>query len=104
MSAFRRVACVVCGDSPSHLDDALPAAMSSLNKLATRGIRSFDDKSLAVIEFFSPVTVIVGDNGYGKTTIIECLKYVWSCTKSKHGPSVCTSRQGSKLGPRSEAK
>lgn len=49
--------------------------MASLNKLAIRGIRSFDDKSIAVIEFFSPVTVIVGHNGSGKTTIIECLKY-----------------------------
>ncbi|KAF8645183.1 hypothetical protein AX16_008010 [Volvariella volvacea WC 439] len=49
--------------------------MSSLNKLAIRGIRSFDDKQLSVIEFFSPVTVIVGHNGSGKTTIIECLKY-----------------------------
>ncbi|KAI5117920.1 hypothetical protein M0805_001999 [Coniferiporia weirii] len=49
--------------------------MASLNKLAIRGIRSFDDKNIAVIEFFSPVTVIVGHNGSGKTTIIECLKY-----------------------------
>ncbi|KAG6830973.1 hypothetical protein H0H87_006624 [Tephrocybe sp. NHM501043] len=49
--------------------------MAHLNKLAIRGIRSFDDKGVAVIEFFSPVTVIVGHNGSGKTTIIECLKY-----------------------------
>ncbi|KAF8552026.1 hypothetical protein OG21DRAFT_1486552 [Imleria badia] len=49
--------------------------MSGLNKLAIRGIRSFDDKQVSVIEFFSPVTVIVGHNGSGKTTIIECLKY-----------------------------
>ncbi|KAI0702294.1 hypothetical protein BC835DRAFT_1404375 [Cytidiella melzeri] len=49
--------------------------MACLNKLAIRGIRSFDDKQLAVIEFFTPVTVIVGHNGSGKTTIIECLKY-----------------------------
>ncbi len=49
--------------------------MASLNKLAIRGIRSFDDKQIAVIEFFTPVTVIVGHNGSGKTTIIECLKY-----------------------------
>ncbi|KAI0345847.1 hypothetical protein BDW22DRAFT_1353452 [Trametopsis cervina] len=49
--------------------------MATLNKLAIRGIRSFDDKQLAVIEFFHPVTVIVGHNGSGKTTIIECLKY-----------------------------
>ena len=41
--------------------------MASLNKLAIRGIRSFDDKQIAVIEFFSPVTVIVGHNGSGKT-------------------------------------
>ncbi|PIL22506.1 hypothetical protein GSI_15195 [Ganoderma sinense ZZ0214-1] len=49
--------------------------MAHLNKLAIRGIRSFDDKNISVIEFFSPVTVIVGHNGSGKTTIIECLKY-----------------------------
>src|SRR6202046_2006483 len=49
--------------------------MASLNKLAIRGIRSFDDKQISVIEFFTPVTVIVGHNGSGKTTIIECLKY-----------------------------
>lgn len=49
--------------------------MASLNKLAIRGIRSFDDKTISVIEFFTPVTVIVGHNGSGKTTIIECLKY-----------------------------
>ncbi|KAG5221328.1 DNA repair protein [Salix suchowensis] len=48
--------------------------MACLDKLAIRGIRAFDDKNLAVIEFFSPVTVIVGHNGSGKTTIIECLK------------------------------
>ena len=49
--------------------------MASINKLAIRGIRSFDDKAISVIEFFTPVTVIVGHNGSGKTTIIECLKY-----------------------------
>ncbi|KAL1950585.1 hypothetical protein VTO73DRAFT_5709 [Trametes versicolor] len=49
--------------------------MAHINKLAIRGIRSFDDKQISVIEFFSPVTVIVGHNGSGKTTIIECLKY-----------------------------
>jgi DNA repair protein RAD50 len=49
--------------------------MSTLDKLAIRGIRSFDDKGLSVIQFRPPVTVIVGHNGSGKTTIIECLKY-----------------------------
>lgn len=49
--------------------------MSTLDKLAIRGIRSFDDKSISIIQFRPPVTVIVGHNGSGKTTIIECLKY-----------------------------
>ncbi|GAA6059582.1 hypothetical protein JCM10212_000638 [Sporobolomyces blumeae] len=49
--------------------------MSSLDKLAIRGIRSFDSNEVAVMQFFNPLTVIVGHNGSGKTTIIECLKY-----------------------------
>lgn len=49
--------------------------MSSLDKLAIRGIRSFDAQEYAVMQFYSPLTVIVGHNGSGKTTIIECLKY-----------------------------
>jgi DNA repair protein RAD50 len=28
-----------------------------------------------MIQFYTPLTVIVGHNGSGKTTIIECLKY-----------------------------
>jgi DNA repair protein RAD50 len=49
--------------------------MSSIDKLLIRGIRSFDPQSPNVIEFYSPLTIIVGHNGSGKTTIIECLKY-----------------------------
>lgn len=45
---------------PKHLDMAL-------EKLAIRGIRSFDNNRVEVIQFFSPVTVIVGHNGSGKT-------------------------------------
>jgi len=52
------------------------AAMSQIDKLAIRGIRSFDNQSMAVIQFYSPLTVIVGHNGSGKTTIIESLKYI----------------------------
>ena len=55
-------------------DQLLVSIMAHLDKLAIRGIRSFGEKECAVIEFFSPVTVIVGHNGSGKTTIIECLK------------------------------
>lgn len=49
--------------------------MSSVDKLLIRGIRSFSPFSDNVIEFYTPLTIIVGHNGAGKTTIIECLKY-----------------------------
>ncbi|KAK9728775.1 DNA repair protein rad50 [Basidiobolus ranarum] len=49
--------------------------MSSIEKLLIRGIRSFDPQGTNVIEFYTPLTIIVGHNGSGKTTIIECLKY-----------------------------
>ncbi|KAF2091299.1 DNA repair protein Rad50 [Saccharata proteae CBS 121410] len=39
------------------------------------GIRSFDNRVPETIEFFTPLTLIVGLNGSGKTTIIECLKF-----------------------------
>jgi hypothetical protein len=32
-----------------------------------QGIRSFDPNSKAVIEFYKPITLIVGQNGAGKT-------------------------------------
>ncbi|KNE73095.1 hypothetical protein AMAG_17250 [Allomyces macrogynus ATCC 38327] len=49
--------------------------MSSIDKLLIRGIRSFDPQEQHVIHFYTPLTIIVGHNGSGKTTIIECLKY-----------------------------
>lgn len=49
--------------------------MSSIEKLSIRGIRSFSPNASNVIIFYTPVTIIVGHNGAGKTTIIECLKY-----------------------------
>ncbi|XP_070495157.1 DNA repair protein RAD50 [Chironomus tepperi] len=48
--------------------------MSMINKLNIQGIRSFGDDRQK-IEFSTPLTLIVGENGCGKTTIIECLKY-----------------------------
>ncbi|KAH0542142.1 hypothetical protein FGG08_003442 [Glutinoglossum americanum] len=38
-------------------------------------VRSFDNTRSETIQFHSPLTLIVGYNGSGKTTIIECLKY-----------------------------
>lgn len=49
--------------------------MSKLDKLMVRGIRSFGPGENNVLEFNTPLTLIVGRNGTGKTTIIECLKY-----------------------------
>mmetsp|Transcript_54623 Transcript_54623/g.127723 ORF Transcript_54623/g.127723 Transcript_54623/m.127723 type:complete len:1324 (+) Transcript_54623:61-4032(+) len=48
--------------------------MTTLVKLGIQGIRSFDHERLEVLDFQRPVTLIVGPNGSGKTTIIECLK------------------------------
>ncbi|MCO5565271.1 hypothetical protein L7F22_018944 [Adiantum nelumboides] len=58
--------------------------MASLDRMAIRGVRSFDEKRINAIQFFSPLTLIVGTNGSGKTTIIECLKY---CTTGDLPPN-----------------
>ena len=49
--------------------------MSKIDKLQILGIRSFDNQHSETIQFLSPLTLVVGYNGSGKTTIIECLKY-----------------------------
>ncbi|KAI7357968.1 hypothetical protein KC320_g1465 [Hortaea werneckii] len=49
--------------------------MSYIDRLLILGVRSFDNKHSETIKFFSPLTLIVGSNGSGKTTIIESLKY-----------------------------
>nr|XP_022328065.1 DNA repair protein RAD50-like isoform X1 [Crassostrea virginica]XP_022328067.1 DNA repair protein RAD50-like isoform X1 [Crassostrea virginica] len=52
--------------------------MSKIEKMSIQGIRSFgpDDSDKGIISFFTPLTLILGPNGTGKTTIIECLKYM----------------------------
>ena len=50
--------------------------MASIHKLSVRGIRAFSpEDEEQVISFCFPLTIIVGANGCGKTTIIEALKY-----------------------------
>ena len=49
--------------------------MSKIDKLSILGVRSFDNARSETIQFHTPLTLIVGYNGSGKTTIIECLKY-----------------------------
>ena len=51
--------------------------MARLGGLLIQGIRSFgpDEQDRQVIHFNSPLTLILGRNGCGKTTIIEALKY-----------------------------
>ena len=57
--------------------------MSCVEKLSIQGVRSFSPHKAEVIAFQKPLTIIVGQNGCGKTTIIECLKY--STTGARKG-------------------
>ncbi|XP_011499172.1 PREDICTED: DNA repair protein RAD50 [Ceratosolen solmsi marchali] len=53
--------------------------MSSVRDIEIRGIRNFgDESSKARIHLSKPLTLILGANGTGKTTIIEALKFITS--------------------------
>lgn len=41
--------------------------MTTIAKLSLQGVRSYSDKQPETIEFFKPLTIIVGANGSGKT-------------------------------------
>ncbi|KAI0400173.1 AAA domain-containing protein [Xylaria palmicola] len=75
--------------------------MSKIDKLSIQGIRSFSHLERQNMAFFTPLTLIVGYNGSGKTTIIECLKYATTGElppNSKggafiHDPKLCGERE-----------
>ncbi|KAJ9646443.1 DNA repair protein rad50 [Coniosporium apollinis] len=66
-----------------------------------RSVRSFDNQRSETIQFHTPLTLIVGYNGSGKTTIIECLKYATTGEQPPnsrggafiHDPKLCNERE-----------
>ena len=54
--------------------------MSRIYKLSIKGVRAFHPESDETIQFGFPLTLICGQNGCGKTTVIECLKYATTGT------------------------
>ncbi|XP_018325283.1 DNA repair protein RAD50 isoform X2 [Agrilus planipennis] len=53
--------------------------MTTLKKLLINGVRNFNpEDGNQLIKFSAPLTLFIGQNGCGKTTIIECLKYACS--------------------------
>lgn len=55
-------------------EDPSVSTMSTIEKLSIQGIRSFghEDTDKQVVEFFKPLTLIVGHNGAGKTVRTYC--------------------------------
>lgn len=52
--------------------------MSVLYRLNICGVRSFGPGNEEQVTFSTPVTLFLGQNGCGKTTILEAIKY--ACT------------------------
>ncbi|KAK5642285.1 hypothetical protein RI129_008452 [Pyrocoelia pectoralis] len=54
--------------------------MATIEKLMLNGLRSFgpQEEDTQTIKFSSPLTLFLGENGCGKTTIIEALKFACS--------------------------
>ncbi|EKX42277.1 Rad50/sbcC double strand break DNA repair processing nuclease, meiosis and mitosis [Guillardia theta CCMP2712] len=63
--------------------------MTTVDKLLIQGIRSYgpDDRDKQTIQFGCPLTLILGKNGSGKTTIIECLRMITSGALPPHASS-----------------
>lgn len=52
--------------------------MSTIDKLGICGFRSYSSTRIEKLTFLKPVTLILGQNGSGKTTILETLKFAIS--------------------------
>lgn len=72
----------ISSQTPPHTHrEAVPAPaactviMSKIDRMMIQGIRSFGPEKGETIQFTAPLTLIVGWNGSGKTTVIESLKY-----------------------------
>ncbi|OAT05980.1 DNA repair protein RAD50 [Blastomyces gilchristii SLH14081] len=76
-SGFRKLDLARCVSSPTSSPSSNVAnnTQAKIDKLSILGVRSFDNTRSETIQFHTPLTLIVGYNGSGKTTIIECLKY-----------------------------
>ena len=48
--------------------------MSSIERLAIQGIRSYSPDEEQVIKFYKPITLICGPNGTGKVSAISLLQ------------------------------
>ncbi|PXF45529.1 DNA repair protein RAD50 [Gracilariopsis chorda] len=48
--------------------------MTTIDRLGIRGIRSYGPDQETFIKFYKPLTIILGRNGSGKSTIIEAVK------------------------------